>query len=115
MNAKEFAEKYAGKRVALIYPSSMEGIVIGYHQPLDDYVLVQLFVNDDEYGWLTSIDNLKRNWTILCEINEGEIWNNDVDIANIILLPETNNSADDCLECGASGDDPCKADCPNKE
>jgi hypothetical protein len=33
----------------------------------------------------------------------------------VILPPPPNNTPDDCLECGAKNDDPCKDGCPNKE
>lgn len=109
MYIEEFFNAYAGRKVNVNIGSGelIECVVIGY---MDGDIL---------------LDDINKKYGSCIKSNRITAWN------KITYLPETvhwlarnwnycipisnNIGNDDCLECGAVGEECCKDDCPNKE
>jgi hypothetical protein len=105
MTSKEFAEKYAGRKAK----------VVNYHiNKAHNGTIARVIGYDDERVYI------ERTWVegnpfwggVKCVIPKGSIVGSTARFPVENLMLEIDN--DDCLDCGAKNDEPCKEDCPNK-
>jgi hypothetical protein len=104
--AQEFAEKYLGRRIVISssQPKSKFGIVSGYknksdfiiYEPLTEGVGYRV-KGSDRYVFLRKV----KRYFVADVNNFRKTFNLDT--------PE------DCLDCGARGEQECKPSCPNRE
>jgi hypothetical protein len=118
MNAQEFAERYVGRKVITNDKhsrSGITGIVIGYMKCRNCVVIEAL---DYDRGFITTskrCDFISQLYSFLLPYDcKALIMWTYGEPDNFDLLPKP-SLPDDCLECGAKGNDPCKDNCPNKE
>jgi hypothetical protein len=113
MTGKEFAEKYAGRKVKITYEGrNYEAIISGYYGgasgSLRPYVLL-ILITDSMYF----PKNDRKTFGDCIFTNEPLTEEFRWTFRNFYDLSLIQNN-DDCLDCGAKDDEPCKDTCPNR-
>jgi hypothetical protein len=109
MTAREIAEKYCGARIFIKNgKKSPYGIVSGYTGDAVIYEPLTLGTGVDIIGFD------KRSLVLLRDIKKCFTFYKGLFGKSIILDPIIEQKNDDCFDCGAIGDEPCKNNCPNK-
>lgn len=119
MTSQEFAEKYAGMRVminnytrdGIFYQNNYEGKfgkVAGWTFYSNDRIWIRL--EESKYNNIP-IDAIL---TIPRESINGLDIRVPMESLMIIEPPKLSNEPDNCLDCGAIGNEVCKERCPNR-
>jgi hypothetical protein len=123
---KEFAITYAGCMAVINeyrarYMNGVVGRIIGYDdgESIDDNI-VRVVIEIDKtttnrQGGFRPTDPCVKKIVVDPNTIVGLCWRIPYDNLKIISSPPLKTTQnDDCLDCGAKGNEPCKVGCPNK-
>lgn len=114
MTPKEFAEKYVGK-VAIYTGRDFKdttGIVVGYDERRVFLASVKRLYQGRRMAELPT--QLPAGCIALVKLPPEIIWGGySVQGLQLVEPIEIKFGPDDCLDCGAKGEEKCKPNCPN--